>query len=142
MMDLQELQSFIDNGIIEVKQPETTIFDIAGFPHYENVNSNVYAHFLNPNEAHGLGTLFLDALQSLIGTRYDFDFPEIYREYRVADQQRIDIVITDSHAETNTVTKAIIIENKLFHHLHNDLKAYYNYFSIEDKDKQSLENDR
>jgi hypothetical protein len=39
-----------------------TLMEIAGYPHYENVCSNILAFYLDPEEPHGLGTLVLDAL--------------------------------------------------------------------------------
>ncbi|MCY7351216.1 MAG: hypothetical protein LH606_11195 [Cytophagaceae bacterium] len=47
-----------------VKKAEVlpTLFDIAGFPHYERVVSNVSAFFFQTENPHGLGPLFLNAL--------------------------------------------------------------------------------
>jgi hypothetical protein len=34
-----------------------TLMEIAGYPHYEIVCSNILAFYLDPEEPHGLGTL-------------------------------------------------------------------------------------
>ncbi len=138
MIDLVALQKFLNEPIVEVKPWQRTLFDIAGFPHYENVVSNVYAYFLDPKEEHGLGTLFLEALQCCIETHYDFDVVHVYREFPVAEQKRIDLVITNGEVLSESYSKVIIIENKLFHHLHNDLALYYKHFSLEDANKQGV----
>ena len=43
-----------------------SIFNIAGYPHYENVASNILAFYFNPDNEHGLGNLLLHSLLSLI----------------------------------------------------------------------------
>jgi hypothetical protein len=137
-MDLVELQRFINNGIPEVKKRETTIFDIAGFPHFENVMSNVFAYFLDKNQKHNMGTLFLDALQDLLPLKGSLIIADyvVLREVTITDKKRIDIVIQEKSG--NEVGKTIIIENKMFHHLNNDLDKYYDYFKCIDKDKQGI----
>ena len=42
-----------------------SIFNIAGYPHYENVASNILAFYFNPDNEHGLGNLLLHSLLSL-----------------------------------------------------------------------------
>jgi hypothetical protein len=39
-----------------------TFLEVAGYPHYENVCSNILAFFVDPTNPHGLGNLLLDAL--------------------------------------------------------------------------------
>lgn len=139
MTDLVALQQFIDDGIPAVKEWDKTLFDIAGFSHYENVISNVYAWFLDPAESHGLGTLFIDSLQKLIGTSYEFDNPVVYREYGFSGQQRIDLVVENyGEEDISKPTHALIIENKMFHHLHNNLDDYYNHFEVTDDNKKGV----
>lgn len=124
-MDLNEIKAFLDRGIIKVKQKETTFLDIAGFPHYENVISNIYAYFFNPDQKHGLGSLFLDSLLELVGQNFVFNSPKVFREYPTKKGGRIDLVIVDQDREDK---KVLIIENKMFHFLNNDLKDYYDSF--------------
>lgn len=124
-MDLIAIQAFLDRGIIQVKEKETTVFDIAGFPHYENVVSNIYAYFFDPNKEHGLGSLFLDSLQELINTDFRFTSPEVLREKTTKKGGRIDLVIQDADKQDK---KVILIENKVYHWVHNDLDDYYNSY--------------
>ncbi|WP_297575014.1 PD-(D/E)XK nuclease family protein [uncultured Deefgea sp.] len=95
-----------------------SIFDIAGYPHYENISSNILAFYLNPNNEHGLGNLFLSSLMSLAdGNEHPQDNIQVSREVSTNKGGRLDIVI-----ETDNVV--IGIENKIFHHLNNDLADY------------------
>ncbi len=97
-----------------------SIFDITGYPHHENVSSNILAFYLNPNNEHGLGSLFFSSLMSFATEdEPSQDNMQISREVSTIKKGRIDIVIeTDSHI--------IGIENKIFHHLNNDLEDYSN----------------
>ncbi len=47
---------------IEIKTRVKTFFDVSGFPHYENVISNILAFFFDVNEEHGLKDLWLKSL--------------------------------------------------------------------------------
>ena len=95
--------------------------EIAGYPHYENVCSNILKFYLNPKNEHGLNDLVLNSLLQLVQKDFHFDNEfeeiEIYREYRTINDNRLDLLIL-----TNNF--AIGIENKIFHHLHNDLTDY------------------
>jgi hypothetical protein len=44
-----------------VERPKT-FMEIAGYPHYENVCSDILAFFMDPEESHGLKALVIDAL--------------------------------------------------------------------------------
>lgn len=95
-----------------------TVFDIAGFPHYENVCSNILKFYLNPNNEHGLGDLFFSSLMYIVGEDESKpDFIKIDREVPTRKGGRIDIVI-------ETENLIIGIENKIFHYLANDLADY------------------
>ncbi|WP_253405289.1 PD-(D/E)XK nuclease family protein [Pontibacter sp. HSC-36F09] len=106
-----------------IPQPKRvrTLMEISGYPHYENVCSNILKFYLNPNEEHNLGDLVLNSLIHLIDEdfRFDLDFEEIevIRELRTINDKRLDILVL-------TNNYAIGIENKIFHHLHNDLADY------------------
>ena len=45
---------------------EPTFMEIAGYPHFENVCSNILQFYLQPSNEHGFGTLLLDSLFTLI----------------------------------------------------------------------------
>lgn len=95
-----------------------SIFDIAGYPHYESVCSNILAFYLNPNNEHGLGNLLFSSLLNLAhGNELQQDNVQINREVSTNKGGRLDIVI-------ETDNQIIGIENKIFHHLNNDLADY------------------
>jgi hypothetical protein len=97
--------------------------EIAGYPHYENVCSNILKFYLDPTNEHGLKDLVLNSILHLIDKDFQFDLDfeqiEISRERKTLQNNRLDLVIL-------TENYAIGIENKIFHHLHNDLTDYNN----------------
>lgn len=102
------------------KRPKT-FMEINGYPHYENVCSNILMFYLDPYNDHGLKDLVLNSLMQLIDINFkfdtDFEAIEIYRESKTIADNRLDLLIL-------TENYAIGIENKIFHHLHNDLSDY------------------
>ncbi|RCW91300.1 PD-(D/E)XK nuclease family protein [Winogradskyella arenosi] len=122
-INLESLQAFLDkNEIPKIKGKPKTFLGIAKQPHYENVLSNIYAFYLRVNEVHKFKDLFVTSLFELINkdsTLIDpfFDF-KVFTEYGVSDQKRIDILLQNNE-------QAVIIENKVYHHLNNDLELYY-----------------
>ena len=112
-MKYQELLTHFK--LIPKNEIHTTIFSVAGYPHYENVCSNILAFYLNPNNNHKLGRLFFSALLESAGHTelIDEEF-QVDREVCTDKQGRIDILI-----ETN---KSVIgIENKIYHTLNKNL---------------------
>lgn len=108
-----------------------TFMEIAGYPHYENVCSNFLAFFFDPEEMHGLGSLFIDALSEAAG----IDGEEVgfggnvYVEREVATGvgNRIDLLIaSDFHA--------VLIENKILAGANNPFEDYANHLESEDFD--------
>ena len=100
-----------------------TFMEIAGYPHYENVCSNILKFYLDPTNEHGLKDLVLNSLLHVVDNEFQFDIDfeeiEVYREYQTLNENRLDLVLL-------TENYAIGIENKIFHHLHNDLTDYKN----------------
>ncbi len=95
-----------------------SIFDITGYPHYENVSSNILAFYLNPNNEHGLGNLLYSSLMNLSsGNESQPDNVQINREISTQKGGSLDIVI-------ETDTQIIGIENKIQAPLDNDLADY------------------
>jgi len=93
-----------------VERPRT-FMEIAGYPHYENVCSNILAFFLDPEEPHGLGTLMLDALANA-GGRSDANegvggSVSVEREVGTEAGNRIDILIESDD-------RIVLIENKIY----------------------------
>ncbi|NML23741.1 PD-(D/E)XK nuclease family protein [Pseudoflavitalea sp. G-6-1-2] len=125
----------------ETKKIRKTIFDIAGFPRWENVNSNTLAFYLDENEEHGFGRLFFDSLLEILiakgaiekrdQERYEINYT-IERE-TYADSKRIDIVLRSAESKDSNKLWAIIIENKIDAKLYNDLEAYWKSIHAENK---------
>ncbi|MGI8539193.1 MAG: PD-(D/E)XK nuclease family protein [Rubrobacteraceae bacterium] len=106
-----------------VERPRT-FMEIAGYPHYENVSSNILAFFMDPEESHGFGTLILDALASAgdiaAGDEGVGGNVSVEREVVTDNGNRIDILITsDNHA--------ILIENKIYAGVSNPFDDYAAY---------------
>lgn len=97
--------------------------EISGYPHYENVCSNILKFYLDPTNEHGLKDLVLNSLLHLIDKDFHFDLDferiEVHREHETLNDNRLDLVVL-------TENYAIGIEIKIFHHLHNDLTDYKN----------------
>lgn len=100
-------------------QRSSTFMEIAGYPHYENVCSNILAFFLDPAAEHGLGDLVLRAFLTMAGKpETTISLPlKITREHPAEQDKRIDLVI-DSESFT------LGIENKIYHWEANDLENY------------------
>lgn len=97
-----------------------TFMQVSGYPHYENVCSNILAFFLDPEEEHGLGDLLLQSLVTLHSKAeaFSIDPPvNITREYYTTKGKRIDLMIECDNC-------VIAIENKIHHSLVNDLGHY------------------
>lgn len=135
-MNLTTLQSFLNqNDIPTIKGKPKTFLGIAKQPHYENVLSNIYAFYFDTNEVHKLKDLFIKSLLELInatalakeGVVFEsFLNFEIITEYGTKNQKRIDVLLQNNE-------QAIIIENKVYHELNNDLEEYYNEIKVTDK---------
>ncbi len=130
---INQLQAFLNqNDIPVIKGKPKTFLGIAKQPHYENVLSNLLAFYFNVNEVHRLKDLFVSSLLECIAksklckekealqTFYDFD---IDTEYTTNKGGRIDLLLHNKD-------QAIIIENKVYHHLNNDLFDYWNTVKI------------
>lgn len=100
-----------------------TFMEIAGYPHYENVCSNILQFYLNPYNEHGFDDLFLNSLTTLVDEGFVFDMAfdtvQVTREVRTVGEKRLDLLI-------ETPNYVIGVENKIFHFLHNDLTDYSN----------------
>lgn len=122
---LSDLSTFFEQfEIPQVEKREKTFLEISQQPHYENVLSNIYAFFFRVTEEHGFQDLFLSTLKSFIderieGKKFDeLDDPYVETEKHTKKGGRIDLLI---HNKQGT----IIIENKVYHTLNNDLDDYW-----------------
>ncbi len=105
----------------KLSQSNPTYMEIAGYPHYENVCSNVLSFFFDTKQSHDLNDLviksLLDTVDETISNKYDLTTFDIIREFYTDKGNRIDLVI-----ELDELV--IAIENKIFHHLNNELIDY------------------
>lgn len=99
-----------------------SIMSITGIRHMENVWSSIYAYFLDETQSHELSKIFQEGLERIIyrktGRIIKLNGCIIQREYSTNRNNRIDLLI-------QTPTQSVIIENKVFHHLDNDLDDYW-----------------
>ena len=104
-------------------QRDPTTLELSGYPHLENVYSNILAFFLDPGREHGFGSLFLESLLFVAGYKEQEvaiqggEEVEVNREESTRTRKRIDLVIS-------TDTLIVGIENKIYQPLHNDLEDY------------------
>ena len=125
---LANLQILIDSytvhAIGDTEPP--TLMEIAGFPHWENVYSNILGFLLNTKGAHGFGPLFIRSIVAAYRSYCPIGGldPErveatdrVEREVSTATNKRIDLLI-------ECADFLICIENKIRHGLHNDLREY------------------
>lgn len=116
--------------------------EICGKGHSENVNSNVYAYFLDPKNETGCEALFYEALMKTIDDAKgiqeapDGKFLESYtvaREYSSEGSKRIDILLNDKSNK-----RAIILENKIYHIPNNPFKEYWHALDYEAENKMGI----
>lgn len=127
-----DLETFLaTHNIPKIKGKPKTFLGISKQPHYENVLSNIYAFFFNVNEVHRMGDLFIKSLIECIDysalKEKDFKFFEGYEiktEYTTKNGGRIDLLLYNA-------TSAIILENKVNHHLNNHLDDYWESVELE-----------
>jgi hypothetical protein len=99
---------------------DRTIFDISGYPHYENVCSNILAFFFDPENEHGMGDLLLQALLDCVlglEERPVVGEAGVEREAGTTNAKRLDLLIT-------TDDFVVGIENKIYHHVNNPFGEY------------------
>ncbi|WP_159790801.1 PD-(D/E)XK nuclease family protein [Sodalinema gerasimenkoae] len=125
---LKRIANLLNNAkqLPKQKVAQPTFFEITGYPHLENVSSNVLAFYLQPNNPHQLGGLLLQAL--CLAANHPIDELDaasatVRTEESTSGNKRIDIVI-----ETNNTI--IGIENKIYHELNNDLQVYWRHLSL------------
>ncbi len=128
-----ELLSLLSLPIPEATPATNGFLEIAGIAYHENVNSRIYAHFLNL-EHEGVRLSFVNALLQLVHEKSGKDIAlhtfTAQLEEVTNKNYRIDLLLKDPGNKT-----AVIIENKIYHHLDNDLENYWNHVPFEEKDK-------
>jgi len=110
-----------------------SIYELSGFPYWENVNSNILSYYFDEEEDHGLGRLFFHSLLDVVirkghlseaaASIFESEF-QIKREAD-ANGKRIDILFeSKEHDDKDNPAWAIIIENKLFASVTNNFAWY------------------
>lgn len=129
------LKLFLDTAEIPIVKQHVGFLDIIKKTTNETINSSIYAHFLACEEDE-IKQAFLNALLSIIETKSQHKTQlsaiQVFTEY-TTNTGRIDIVIRDLINENH-----IIIENKIYHHLDNDLLEYWNYIKVNDDKKRGV----
>lgn len=125
-MTLQQQYEDLFREIPDSVPQQLTFIEIAGFPHYENVCSNILKFFFNTNtKVHFLEDLvlrsFLEASANYIQPFTNTKDLKVRREV-VTKKGRIDLLIY-------TNEWAIAIENKIRHILNNDLEDYADFLN-------------
>ncbi len=132
--------------------PETStgrknLIAIAGYPKWEIVNSNLMAFYFDEKEEHGFSRLFINSLLDIYDSKkmtiplpreiFETDF-SVEREVSTNSGGRIDILIreeveSEDDNDEPTSNWAIIIENKLFASLYNNLNDYWKSVNSDNK---------
>ena len=132
-MKLHEIEVLVDSHIVRETAPteSPTLLQIAGFPHWENVYSNILGFFLDTSQAHGFGSLFIRSIIAAYRCKCGQDgwlesapYPEtvettdaVEREVRTSNDKRIDLLV-------DCADFRVCIENKIWAALYNDLGHY------------------
>lgn len=97
-----------------------TFMQISGYPHFENVCSNILSFFFTTDEEHGFKELFFQSLlESINESGMQLDNVSAEREVYTDNNKRLDILLTND-------TVIVGIENKIFSEVSNDLTEYAN----------------
>ncbi len=131
-ININDVKKLVDNlkklDLQDEKNNKQNFFDICGFPHYENVVSNVIAYFLNNST---FRDLFLNAILECLGIKENEQIvSEVEREVETGDSKRIDLLI-------ETQNYAIAIENKIYANDNGQpYNSYMEYLKNNFKDKK------
>lgn len=131
-MNLEKLQTFLNINEIPTEKQKTGFLELIKKSHNETINSNIYAHFLSC-KINVIKYAFLDALISIIEekTNKEFNFSRLdVRTELKTEKGRIDIVLQDLVSRDT-----ILIENKIYHRLDNNLVEYWVFFNTDDEKK-------
>ncbi len=131
-MDFQQLKVFLQTHEIPVSEETIGFLEIIGKQHHENINSTIYAHFINCGHD-VVRNLFVESLCEIVSERSGkilnlklaLAQTEVY-----TGNGRIDILISDQGNQN-----AIIIENKIYHFLGNELIDYWQHVKQPDDKK-------
>ncbi|MDQ8192444.1 PD-(D/E)XK nuclease family protein [Roseibacillus persicicus] len=115
----------------EQSEPNATFLSIGGRGYYENPASDLLQFFLQPDNAHNLGSLFLEAFLETAFCHKSVKVSgkvQVLREQRTNEGNRIDLMVS-------TPEWILMIENKIWH---DQINPFSNYEEL----SQSLANGR
>jgi hypothetical protein len=129
MIDIPKLMHFLSE-LKPVRTIRPTIFNHGKFEYSENIISNFYRYFLESEESHGFKKLFLIALFEVLQSKTStakfellhFESYKVSREFPTKNGGRIDLVIESKGIDN--ISRAIVIENKIYHSHDNDFDDY------------------
>ncbi|MGI5066885.1 PD-(D/E)XK nuclease family protein [Treponema putidum] len=120
--EFEQLLSEFEN-VPALPHRDPTFLEICEFPHREVICSNILCFFFNSNREHNLKDLFARSLLELIhGKESSNSHYYCEKEVLTADNKRIDLVLTGNNT-------AVVIENKIYADLNNDLQKYFNHIN-------------
>lgn len=99
---------------------------------YEETISQLLAFFLDPKNEHGFGTLMINALLECLGLELvgENENIDVSTEVSTAELKRIDLLV-------ETESCLLVIENKIYAELYNDIECYRRYGELH-KSKKNL----
>lgn len=139
---INEFSELLTKPVPVIKKQAKTFMEIAGYPHYENVVSNILQFFLTPNEEHNLGMLFLNSLIDCYNDKAEIkiNLPKasyyVERESPALYQTRMDLLVTSDDDEESSGAFALIIECKIWATLYNNLDYYWD--ALKQKNKAGI----
>lgn len=134
-----EYSALLVKPIPAINTPAKTFMEIAGFPHYENVVSNILQFYFSPAEEHGLNYLFIDSLIGCINRKRKLAFSitpgicRVDREVPAMANTRIDLLIQIGDTNKTQESDAIIVECKIWASLYNNLNYYWDAITAKNK---------
>lgn len=134
-MDIESLKRLIEDfkRLPKIKKEKPTIFELTRYPHYENVISNILSFYFDQHEIHGLSDLllrsFLDCINPDEDNSYLGEELDVETEVVLASGKRIDLMVAGE-------SFLLVIENKIFHTLENDLDEYSKHAEKSAKDRR------
>lgn len=138
--ELERLRTVLEQAkLLHSAKREMTFFDTALRKHYENPTTELLSFFINPENKHGLHSVFYQGLLSaLASSKSDYgeinntlgDLQSVQTEV-ITDNGRIDLLI-----ETNQAV--LVIECKISHHQNNPFSDYQQYVQKKYSDKQAI----
>ena len=125
--DYSTLSNFLKVTKIPSVQENFGFLELIKKQTHENINSQIYAHFLS-SDISEIRDAFLNAITDLIAEKSDLKLDLtnsiVNTEVITQSDKRIDIVIEDFTSQS-----AIIIENKIYHILNNELTEYWDHYN-------------